>query len=350
MDALAALRRRTEAGLATIADAVIDDFGLLGGSAGGGNSGITCVATLKGGALGDRIIVKVAPSGLPPVRNRDVLRQARLLRALASVPGVAVPSVLFESPGDPPDVPPFFAMSFVPGEIKEPVLETDRPSAAVVTARVESAARMLARLHGADARALGLADEPEYSLGDELDRWQRAFESVGDDLRAGHRAVAASLQETLPPPLPAVISHGDYRLGNMLCEGTAINAVIDWEIWSRTDPRMDVGWLLFMCDPSHPSSRGDVRGMPSAEDLREIYEAGRRTAAQELGWFRGLVAYKQAATCALLAKHDRRRGGDGAQFGRLVNPLLGTARTVLANDGDQTLSRSSRPASRSSVS
>jgi aminoglycoside phosphotransferase (APT) family kinase protein len=190
---------------------------------------------------------------------------------------------------------------------------------------------MLGRLHSAPAPDLGLGGEPEYSLEEELARWHRAFESVEEGLCAGHRAVAALLRDSLPAPLPTVISHGDYRLGNMLCVGEAINAVIDWEIWSRTDPRMDLGWLLFMCDPSHPDSQGDVPGMPSGADLTSIYEGQRRTVIPAAGWFRAVVAYKQAATCALLAKHAGRRGGDRAQFGRLVNPLLGVARTVLAN-------------------
>lgn len=331
-DLLEELRRRTEAGLATVDDALIDDFRVLGGSAGGGNSGITCVATLKGGAVGSRIIVKVAPPGLPPVRNRDVLRQAQLLRALAPVPGVALPTVLFESPGEPPAVPPFFVMNFVPGEINEPVLQEDRPPAAVVAARAVGATRMLARLHAADADALGLSHEHKYTLGEELERWHVAFESVQDDLRSGHRGVAALLGETFPAPLPAVISHGDYRLGNMLCEGEAINAIIDWEIWSRTDPRMDLAWLLLMCDSSHPDSRGLIPGMPSGDDLRAIYEAEHKTRIPELTWFRALVTYKQAATCALLAKHARRRGGSGRTFARLVEPLLGIARDVVTGD------------------
>jgi hypothetical protein len=70
--------------------------------------------------------------------------------------------------------------------------------------------------------------------------------------------------------------------------------------------------------------------MPSGDDLRAIYEAERSNTLPEFGWFRALVAYKQAATCALLAKHDRRRGGDGRQFGGLVGPLLAIARDVLA--------------------
>src|SRR5215475_2532503 len=71
----------------------------------GGASSLTYSAR-----VGDRrVVVKVAPPGLPPVRNRDVLRQARLLRALRTTP-VPVPEVVGEDAGDPPDVPPLFIM------------------------------------------------------------------------------------------------------------------------------------------------------------------------------------------------------------------------------------------------
>jgi aminoglycoside phosphotransferase (APT) family kinase protein len=50
--------------------------------------------------------------------------------------------------------------------------------------------------------------------------------------------------------LPAVVVHGDFRLGNLLAVGERITAVIDWEIWSLADPRIDAGWFLTNCDPS----------------------------------------------------------------------------------------------------
>ncbi len=67
---------------------------------------------------GDKIVVKVSPPGLDPVRNRDMLRQARVHKALEGSP-VPVPTVLATDAGDPPDVPPFFVMEFVPGECVE---------------------------------------------------------------------------------------------------------------------------------------------------------------------------------------------------------------------------------------
>lgn len=48
----------------------------------GGTSSLTYSARTGGGT---RVVVKVAPPGLDPVRNRNVLRQARVLTALAEV-------------------------------------------------------------------------------------------------------------------------------------------------------------------------------------------------------------------------------------------------------------------------
>src|SRR5580658_1044497 len=77
----------------------------------GGASSLTYAGRVPGG---DQVVVKVAPAGIPPLLNRDVLRQARLLRALEQT-AVPVPEVLWTDAGDPPEVPPLFVMSFVEG-------------------------------------------------------------------------------------------------------------------------------------------------------------------------------------------------------------------------------------------
>ncbi|MGZ4296142.1 MAG: phosphotransferase, partial [Solirubrobacteraceae bacterium] len=73
----------------------------------GGISSLTFAAQLSAIGVPDRrVVVKVAPPGLAPVRNRDVLRQARVMAAVHSVPGVLVPEVLLCDDGSPP----FFVM------------------------------------------------------------------------------------------------------------------------------------------------------------------------------------------------------------------------------------------------
>src|SRR5206468_345789 len=109
----------------------------------------------------EQIVLKVAPAGLAPVRNRDVLRQARVLRALARAPRVRVPRVLFEDAGEPPEIPPFFAMRYVEGDSFEPHMDEDGgrlPYPDVVDARARGAARMLGALHTALPEMIGLDD------------------------------------------------------------------------------------------------------------------------------------------------------------------------------------------------
>src|SRR5579862_5419925 len=138
----------------------------------GGTSSLTFLVELAGVAPEETpVVLKVAPPGLAPVRNRDVLRQAWLQRAIQGNHRPLAPDVLFDDPGDPPDVPPFMAMNLVAGECVEPVLseEAERPAPAVVRARFFDAVQVLARLHAIVPAEVGLADEPVMGLADEVD-------------------------------------------------------------------------------------------------------------------------------------------------------------------------------------
>ena len=285
------------------AQRVVDDGVVVGPVAPltGGASSLTFLTEVGG----DRVVLKAAPPGLPAVRNRDVLRQGVLMRALAGRPGVVVPEVLFEDAG----APPFLAMSFVPGECVEPVL-ADRGAlpAAEVRARYLDSVRVLAALHELHPAEIGLGHEPVVSPQAEIDRWTRAFETVPADLQGDYLRCARRLSETLPPPLPPVVTHGDYRLGNTLCADGRLTAVIDWEIWAIGDPRVDVTWLAFFTDEAqHPAAPSpDPTGTPSVAELLDAYTEARGQAQPDLDWFRALTKYKEAAATALLIKRGRR--------------------------------------------
>lgn len=293
----------------------------------GGVSSLTYAATLAGaGAAHERIVVKVAPPGLEPVRNRDVLRQARLLRALTPVSGVHVPEVLFADDG----APPLFAMTFVPGQSYEPLTDVvaDPPEAATVRARAEAAARMLARLQDVDPADVGLGDEPVLAPADELARWSRLFATCPDDLRGDEQALHDLLAADVPDAAPARILHGDYRLANMQFDGARLAALIDWEIWSLGDPRCDLAWLLVHTDPRHrfagppdDANRRAGAGMPTRDELLGVSLAEHDVATEDLGWFLGLCHYKIASTIAVLAKQARRRDAPDEAMARAAATL-----------------------------
>ena len=291
----------------------------------GGASSLTFVARVEGAPPGDeQLVLKVAPPGLPPVRNRDVLRQGRVLRALHAA-GVVVPSVHFDDPGAPPDVPPFIAMGFVPGTSVEPVLAAERDPSAFeeIRARAFHATGVLASVHRVDLVQAGLREEPVVGLVDEVDRWTRAFATVPPDLQGDYERCADALVRSAPAALPAVVNHGDFRLGNTLGQDGRVTAVIDWEIWSVGDPRVDLAWFTFFtdeaCHPAAPSS--EPSGMPTASELLDAYAAAGGAPLADLPWFDALTRYKEAATTALLVKRARRSGELHPALARMVPAL-----------------------------
>jgi aminoglycoside phosphotransferase (APT) family kinase protein len=204
------------------------------------------------------------------------------------------------------------AMNLVAGECVEPVLsdEAERPAPGVVRARFFDAVEVLAQLHGIVPAEAGLADEPVVGLADEVDRWTRAFATLPREMAGDYERAAKALRASMPAPLPPAVNHGDYRLGNTLCEGMRVNAVIDWEIWSVGDPRVDLSWMTFFTDDAgHPAvAPGTVAGTPAGREVVRAYEEALGRPVPELGWFDALTRYKEAAATGLLLKRALKLG------------------------------------------
>jgi aminoglycoside phosphotransferase (APT) family kinase protein len=299
----------------------------------GGTSSITYRAdlTTPRGELME-VVVKVAPAGLVPTKNRDVLRQARLQRALTGT-DVPVPSVLAEHPGEPPEVPPFYIMTFEVGDCVEPSSLTgnDRLPPGEVRGRMLDAARILGRLHLLDPDAIGLAEgEQLVSPQAELDRWVQSLAASDEDLQMADD-VRDRLVATTPDSGGTALIHGDFRLGNTLSTEDRVVSVIDWEIWSLGDPRVDLSWFLMACNPDERLQRAVAEGAPTDVELIDAYESSRGEAVIDLGWFQALVRYKQLAITALLIRNARRRGQETGMEAALP-ALHSSARHMLSMD------------------
>lgn len=277
-----------------------------------GHSGLTLRADLSGDAAPSRVAVKLCPPGRAPVGRHDVVRQARIVRDLAGRAGVAVPEVLLIDM----DEPPVTVFSWAEGEGAEPVLELapgERP-AEVLCARYRHAAHMLAALHAVPVSELSAAGgERRWAPVDELERWRPTMETVDPELRPGADELYKALAAEPPPAGPNVIVHGDYRLGNLLCQGEDVRAIVDWEIWSVGDARVDLGWFLIMSAPDDlpgvATSRDEV--LPAAEVLGE-YERAAGAPVSDMVWFDALARYKMAA---IMGNNLRRH-----RAGRRVDP------------------------------
>jgi aminoglycoside phosphotransferase (APT) family kinase protein len=236
------------------------------------------------------------------------------MRLLAEEGTVPVPSVLFTDPGEPPEVPPFFVSEAVSGDCVEPLIDegSELPPSAVLTARTAAAVRTLARLHEVDPRKAGslpAAGAPSADLKGEVDRWARIFATVDGALAEAGRRCADGLRSHVPDAMPATIVHGDFRLGNLICMQSEVRAVLDWEIWSVSDPRIDLSWLLMTLSPEGlPSAvRDSAPGLPTPEDMLAGYQRARGVVLGDMTWFDALSRFRAAAAMSLNVKHNRRR-------------------------------------------
>lgn len=293
--------------------------------------GVTDIAPLAGGASsltyrgtqgGRPVVVKVAPPGHAPVAHRDVLRQARMIAAL-SCGGAPVPEVLWCDEGSPPEVPPLFAMTLIAGDSLEPLFDPSSAADPVVAERYVNAARAMARLHSLDPATLGCGDEPLGDASSEIERWTATLNTADPQLAPGWESVRDALQANLPRAVPPAVIHGDFRLGNLLAVGAEITAIIDWEIWSIGDPRIDAGWFLINSDPATYRRATPYDNLvPGADALAAAYTQARGVPVHDLDYFRALACFKSTATWALIVKHNRRRSAPRPELETMAAVLL----------------------------
>ena len=99
-------------------------------------------------------------------------------------------------------------------------------------------AEQLAAIHAIDPEML-----PFLASGD---LWERLYAEL-DSVDEPHPAIEYGLawcRARLPLERPRVVSHGDFRLGNLMVDDSGIVAVLDWEFTHISDPAEDLAWPL----------------------------------------------------------------------------------------------------------
>jgi aminoglycoside phosphotransferase (APT) family kinase protein len=298
-----------------------------------GHSGLTLRGELKGGPGPAQVVLKLCPPGREPKGRHDVIRQASLLVDLAEAGGVPTPEVLAVDP----DSPPVAILAWVGGEAAEPILdmEVGTHAAEVLEMRFHQAARTLARLHAIDPATLPTAADVAPTLPlEELRRWEPTMATVEPELRHGAEQLLAALVNQAPDARSAGIVHGDYRLGNILFDEKALTGVIDWEIWSVGDPRVDLGWFRIMSAPDDlPGIATPMPGVVAADDLLKAYEKTAGSACGDMTWFDAATRYKMAAIMGNNLRRHRTGHREDPYQERLVTviPALIESGTALIN-------------------
>jgi aminoglycoside phosphotransferase (APT) family kinase protein len=178
----------------------------------------------------------------------------------------------------------FFVMGYVEGRVFwEPHMPASVPEE---RARVyDGMNATLARLHTFDPAAIGLADfgRGENYVARQVERWSKQYRASETQHVAEMEELIAWLPAHLPPPQPARLVHGDYRLDNMILAPAApdILAVLDWELSTLGDPLADFTYHLMQWHMPHSEAgTGSLvgfdlaaLGIPSLQAYVEAYVA-----------------------------------------------------------------------------
>jgi aminoglycoside phosphotransferase (APT) family kinase protein len=229
-----------------------------------------------------KFIVRREPAS-GPLEPYDVVREATLLEGLSSR-GVPVPPVLALCTDEAVLARPFAVLGFVPGAIPDYRNIASTAAWADAAARqrmLASVVNVLAAIQNVDWRHpdfAGVASEPPGVswLPARIRRMTSQLSTLLPDGSLELAAIADAgawivTQEALLPPTRLVLTHGDYRVGNLIWQdNTRIAAVIDWEQASVGDPMQDVGYL---CHPMHRETHPELMGMLGRRsELFSLYE------------------------------------------------------------------------------
>jgi aminoglycoside phosphotransferase (APT) family kinase protein len=271
------------------------------------------------------LVLRRPPRPPYPKVAHDVLREARLLRALDPT-AARVPRVLAVC--DDPSVigVPFYVMNMLDGSVFTEQTPSQLDSESGRHQVADEVVDALVSIHAIDWRAAGLADFGR-PVG-YLDRQLRRFAGLLDTYRS--REILALdrltgwLRDHRPDSGAPTLVHGDFRLGNvMFAVGAPPRhiAVLDWEMATIGDPLADVGYLCAMWgregDPAGllKLSRATTEpGYPDRVEVAARYAGRSRRPIAELGWYMAFALWK---LCVIMEGNYRR-----ALAGATDNPFV----------------------------
>ena len=213
-------------------------------------------------------------------------REFRVMQALAAT-DVPVPQMLlFHADRDVVGTP-FYMMERLQGRVF-PHYALPGMAAAERREIYLAMADTMARLHKVDWAAVGLSDFGRHGgyFSRQIARWTKQWQAARTRESADVERLIAWLPKNLPDESETRISHGDFRLGNLMFHPTEprVVGVLDWELSTLGHPLADVA---FNCIAYHtlPAEYGGIRGLdfaslgiPAEDDyLKHYYAKSGRT-------------------------------------------------------------------------
>jgi aminoglycoside phosphotransferase (APT) family kinase protein len=240
-------------------------------------------------------------------------------QAAAAAAGAPVPHVLLADNSPAALGNPFLICDEINGETIVRRIQRQLDGADNAGARehlLRQCAQALAAIHRADAHAPGLTYE------DQLVEWRQRLDVMGDTTATfewGFRWLAAHR----PEQSPTVLVHGDFRMGNLIVDGSDLAAVLDWELVHVGHAYEDLAWFCIRAWRfGAPASQG-AGGLGSIEDFLVAYEQASATTVDRVAfhWWLVLATLRWGVICRFQAERHlsgQARSVELAAIGRRV--------------------------------
>ena len=296
----------------------------------GGQSNPTYLLTAGSG----KYVLRKKPGGHLLPGEHMIEREYKVMRALRST-DVPVPNLPLLCEDSAVIGTPFYLMDFLEGRIfRDPAApEID----AAERARIYRAmSDTLAKLHRVDWRQAGLEDfgKPSDYLSRQIALWSRQYQAGKTHDIPNMDRLIEWLPAHIPAYQPTTISHGDFRLENLMIHPTRpeVLATLDWELATLGHPFADLAyncmvWHLPHDTPNVPGLAGRPLppGLPTEADYIVGYcEAAGLESVPDYDFY---LAFSFFRFCAIAQGiYARWRGGNASapnaeQVGLLAAPL-----------------------------
>ena len=221
-------------------------------------------------------------------------------QAAAAAAGAPVPNVLVANDSPAALGNPFLICDEIKGEtivrrIQRQLDATDGQAGRAQLLR--QCAQALAAIHRADANDPALARE------DQLAAWRARLDAMADTTATfewGFRWLAAHRAPASPP----VLVHGDFRMGNLIVDGSDLAAVLDWELVHIGEAYEDLAWFCIRAWRfGAPASLG-AGGLGSVESFLRAYEeaGGTPVDREAFHWWLVLATLRWGVICRYQAE------------------------------------------------
>ncbi|KAA1419302.1 phosphotransferase family protein [Nocardioides humilatus] len=284
--------------------------------AGGASADLAAVDAVDATGVAHALVMRTSGGQPTGGLRAGIPAETAALRS-AETAGVPVPSVVAAFVGDPV-LGDGYLMTRREGQALPAKLLRDPEFAGLREVLVADAGRALAGIHRASPDGLA-----RLGPRDQLDALAALHRSFGHANPVFDLALQW-LADRLPDPVRDAVVHGDFRMGNLLCDADGLVAVLDWELVHLGDPDEDLGWF---CAPAWRfGGAGPAGGLGSREELLSAYAeaSGRTVDPERLRWWEVLATIKWGVICQYQASRvltGGERSIEHALIGRRVTEV-----------------------------